>query len=201
MTTPNLNTRESWLDQAVLLMRPWFDELNVELPKVIKVSVGWSKGAKGNTVGTCWPSTTSADNSTNIFIMPERDDNERVAVLGTLLHEMNHASDNCESKHAGHFAKLNRRLGFLGKPTSSAERTVELNVKLTELGEILGVYPHAAITPNTKETVQKTYQRPFGCMEHDFPDVRARMTRKQYEFRPPLCGEGDCGLPLEEYTH
>lgn len=178
------DTREAWLNKAVELMRPIFAEHEETLPEVIKISVGWSKGSKGSTVGVCWPSGTAADGSVNIFIMPERDDTERNLILGTILHEMNHASDNCVSAHKGHFAKLNRKLGFLGKPTSSAEKSPELIARLDAIGEILGVYPHAALTPAAKTKVQATYMVKCECMSCGYV---LRTTKKWLEMGLPTC--------------
>lgn len=179
----NLQNREDWLSEAVRLIRPWFADLGETLPENIKISIGWSKGAKGNAVGVCWPSRAAADGSTNIFMTPERGEEDVVQILGTIVHEMNHASDDCESQHKGHFAKLNRQLGFLGKPTSSAEKTPELIARLEELAGLLGPFPHAAVTPVGKEKTQKTY---MIKVSHEC-GYTLRTTQKFLDIAVPTC--------------
>ncbi len=153
-------TREEWLDLAVEKMRPWFDGMEAQPPAVVRVSTGWSRGAKKNQVGWCWKSNVATDKSSNIFISPER--NKPVEILATLLHELCHASDDCRDSHAGRFRRLWRLHGFEGKPTTSVPTAVLLE-RLQALADDLGEYPHAKLSPGDKIKVQKTYMIKLEC--------------------------------------
>lgn len=184
-------TREQWLEQAVALMRPWFAELDEKLPETIRVSVGWTRGSKSTQVGWCAPSVWAADGSSNIYISPERD--EVISILGTVLHELNHASDDCASGHQGHFARLNRALGFEGKPTSSAEKSQALLDRLQGVADLCGPYPHSTVVPGEKPKTQTTYMVKVGCPPCS---IVARMTRGQIDKGLPTCV---CGEEWVEY--
>ncbi len=152
--------REEWLEQAVEKMRPWFEGMEAEPPAVIRVSTGWSRGAKKNQVGWCWKSDVAADASSNIFISPER--SEEIGILATLLHEMCHASDDCRDSHAGRFRRLWRLQGFEGRPTTSQPGEA-LYGRLQALAEALGPYPHVNLNPGDKIKTQKTYMIKLEC--------------------------------------
>lgn len=141
-----VNTREAWLMRAVEVFRPRFDEIGLPLPKTIHVSVGFSYGARaesGKVLGSCWARRASKDNANHIFISPESGDT--VEVIETLLHELIHAADDCESGHKGPFAEAATRLGFLG-PMTATPSSVELAAELMTIVETLGEYPHGALS-------------------------------------------------------
>lgn len=178
--------REEWLELAVEKMRPWFAGMESEPPAVVKVSTGWSRGAKKNQVGWCWKSEVAADASSNIFISPER--SEPVAILATLLHELCHASDDCRDSHAGRFRRLWKLQGFVGKPTTSVPSD-ELAEKLRELAAELGPYPHAKLSPGEKIKTQKTYMIKLECRGCQ---MVVRTTAKWLDASGlPTCGCGD----------
>lgn len=185
-------TREAWLEQAVEALRELFKPVeNVTIPTV-RVSVGWpgGRGPKSNVVGQCWAAEAAGDKMNQIFVSPVQDN--PVEVLETLAHEMIHASDNGESKHRAHFARVARAIGFL-QPMKSTPASDELKAKLTDIAEELGTYPHAAISVLSKPKVQKTYMVkiiPGDCNECD-PDYKLRMTEKWLdEAGAPLCPHG-----------
>ena len=97
-----MKNREAWLIEAAEAMTPWFAEIGHEVPP-LRVSVGWPGGRakKTVTVGQCWPTTSTADNVAQIFMSPVRGEESTVDVLGTLLHEMIHAVDDCASLLGG----------------------------------------------------------------------------------------------------
>jgi hypothetical protein len=139
-------TREEWLENAVVALKPLFDEIDVELPKV-RVSVGWpSQGglkSKGRVIGQCWKTTVATDGVAQMFLSPMLD--EPLLLLATLVHELIHAVDDCESGHRGAFAKMARGIGLEGKMTATVAGK-ELEEKLVGIFmEQLGPFPHAAI--------------------------------------------------------
>ncbi|MER7445027.1 hypothetical protein [Micromonospora avicenniae] len=146
MDTEVMNTREAWLHRAVEVFRPRFDEIGMPLPERVHVSVGFSYGARaesGKILGSCWAKRASADGVNHIFISPESGDT--VEVLETLLHELIHAADDCQSGHKGAFAEAATRLGFMG-PMTATPASVELAAELMTIAETLGDYPHGALT-------------------------------------------------------
>jgi hypothetical protein len=190
-------TREAWLLRAVQELAEPLAEAGEDLPEV-RVSVGWPGGRsnRNTTVGQCWSTAACADGVSQIFMSPLRGEESTVNVLGTLLHELIHAIDDCESGHRGNFARIAKAVGFVPKLTSSDNRTDELEEVLKELADRLGPFPSAAIMPSlglVGEKKQGTRQLKVVC-----PDDGAivRMTRKWLdEVGAPTCA---CGAQMEE---
>lgn len=194
--TDDLNVREAWLNRAVDLVRPRFEELGSPIPEKVKVSIGWSKGSKANVVGTCWPPEASSDGETvNIFLVPTRGQDEVTDVCGTLIHELQHAAVGTEHAHKGPFVTLNRQMGFLGKPTSSAEKSPELLAWIEELLVELGPFPHAAMVLGEKVTKQATYMLKLTCPGCQYS---VRTTAKMLAIALPICPNDMCDLKGED---
>lgn len=137
-------TREDWLlSAASALKTEVLAPKELELPKV-SVSVGWPRGSK-TSIGQCWDKKSAADEETfSIFISPILVDS--VAVLGTLLHELLHASLGLEVNHGAPFRKAMKAVGLSGKATATeVAEDSELYKTLATLSEKLGPYPHVAL--------------------------------------------------------
>ena len=80
-----------------------------------------------------------------MFISPKM--GEPLPILGTLVHEIVHLVDDCESGHKGDFTKMARRLGLEGKLTATHAGDALLQETLIPLEAELGPFPHAALTP------------------------------------------------------
>lgn len=150
MTT---NSRESWLLEAVEIMREWFQEHDSAIPDKVRVSVGFAKGQRKSTIGVCYASRAASDGVHQLFMSPVMD--EPVKVLATLLHELVHAADDCKSGHRGEFARLARALGLEGKLTATVPGDA-LTLRLKDVAGKLGEYAHAALNPLEMGPVQKT---------------------------------------------
>jgi hypothetical protein len=141
-------TREAWLHRAIAALRPRFAEIGLPVPERLHVSVGFGLGRaraeSRNILGQCWATFTSRDRVNHIFISPMEDD--PVAMLATLVHELIHAADDCQSGHRGAFATAARQLGLTGKMTATVAGA-ELAAELIVLAEALGEFPHAALVP------------------------------------------------------
>ncbi len=142
--------RETWLDNACdQLDGAFFDVNGYELPKKMQVSCGFPHAATSKAIGQCWAPTASKDETTQMFVSPVLD--EPIQVLGTLLHEMVHASVGCEAGHKGPFRKMAKEFGFVGKMTATQVTDgSELHAKLLTISSKLGDYPHAAMVKRTK---------------------------------------------------
>lgn len=143
MTTHNETTREQWLVQAADLITdqiicPIADVLNEKYDlEHFRVSIGHPQNK--NAIGECWKKAASADNHNEIFITPHEDDS--TAILATLVHELIHAADDCESGHKNFFARMARKCGLVGKLTATSAGD-ELNERLLDIVDALGDIPH-----------------------------------------------------------
>lgn len=194
--TDMIENREDWLGKAAQLLGEWLTEFGEEVPPM-RISVGFPGGRanRNRTVGQCWKRCVAEDEINQIFISPIRGEGETRAVLGTLLHEMIHAVDDCESGHRGNFARIARGLGFIPKLTSADNRTEDLNERLDGLGERLGAFPHAALNPaagGVAEKPQTTRMIKLACPDDGYT---VRTTRKWLDTGTPSC---PCGADLEE---
>ena len=193
-------TREQWLELAVLKLTPLFTEVDVELPRV-RVSVGWpSKGglkATGKVVGQCWKGCVSTDGVAQVFISPVLG-GDIVQTLGILIHELVHASDDCESGHKGHFTKTVRAIGLQGKPTATVVgEDSELAERLRGIAKELGEYPHAAMDVMEVERERTRTKQTTRMLKLECPNdgYIARTTAKWLdELGAPRC---PCGMEME----
>lgn len=175
--------REKWLSEAskALCSEFIFEDLDTH------VSVGWpSRGGistKKRVIGQCWKPDCSKDGKSHIFISPmlERDTD----VLATLLHELIHAWDRCESGHKGAFVELAKKVG-LERPWTATHAGEELQLKLERIAEGLGAYPHVPLEPTmVQKKVQSTRMRKFTCDESGYI---VRTTTKWFdELGAPVC--------------
>lgn len=137
------DTREGWLRAATEELRPYFDRCRYPLPKNIRFAIGFpSTGRKGNRVGECWHSSTSADGHFEIFIRADQSD-PRV-VLGVLVHELVHIVVPIDAKHGKRYRDAALKIGLTGKMVH-AMPGILLQKRLDELAETLGRLPHARL--------------------------------------------------------
>lgn len=189
-------TREQWLNAAVDELRPLFKNMaSVTLPKDIRVSTGWSKRPKKNSIGWTWPTGSTSDKVNNVFISPEVEDSLRV--LEVLAHELCHVADDCKNAHKGNFVTIFRAIGMEGKVTQcNAGETLKL-----EMGFILsslGPYPHVALyaMPTDSAPKQTTRMIKVVCVNNPECEYTVRMTRKWLdEMGAPGC---PCGHSMNE---
>jgi hypothetical protein len=147
--------RETWLEQAVEQMAPWFEEKNSPLPDKILASCGWpkAKGGKARAIGQCFDPIWTEDGTVNIFICPTVSD--PVRVLDILLHELCHASVGTRTGHSGPFVKLIREFGLVGKATATwCDPKTPLYATLSQLSDLLGPYPHTAMRSDRLESTR-----------------------------------------------
>lgn len=152
--------RESYLMDAVEIIRPLFLEHGAEIPP-FHVSVGWPGGRGGlKILGRCWKREASRDGAFQIFVSPVIDDT--IQALGILVHELCHACTDCEG-HNHEFKALARGIGLDGKLTATFPSDI-LTDRLNGLVvEKLGKYPHSALTPE-KSGEKKQGTRLIKCV-------------------------------------
>jgi hypothetical protein len=137
------DTREGWLRSATNELRSYFTGCGYPLPDKIRFAIGFpSTGRKGNRVGECWHSSTSADDHFEIFI--RADQSEPVEVLGVLVHELVHAVVPLEAKHGKLYRAAAVKIGLQGKMVHALPGIL-LQKRLEELAAALGPLPHARL--------------------------------------------------------
>ena len=173
--------REQWLMQAVEYLVPLFEKAGYPVP-IVKVSIGFpSTGSKGRHLGQCWSTKSAVDGINQIFIAPHLP--TPLDVLDTLVHELVHAVDNCESGHGEKFKKIAIDVGLKG-PMRSAGAGEWLKQDLIKIAEKLGTFPHGRLSLPIP-TAQKAPKRPGAkCAKCGYEVV---MLRKHLELGPPIC--------------
>lgn len=187
-----MGNREAWLEEAVWEASTLlYERAGIEVPRV-RVAVGWPSkrgtSLKKRTVGECWKPEVAEDGISQIFISPVMD--APVQVLGTLIHELIHAWDECEHGHRGPFVRAAKAVGLTG-PWTATSVGEDLQPVLESIAEQLGPYPHSKLTPQVQRKVQTTRQLKIEC-----PDCGciARMTQKWINVGLPTCY---CGTEME----
>ena len=173
--------REQWLMQAVDHLLPLFERAGYSVP-IVKVSIGFpSTGSKGRHLGQCWSTKSAVDGVNQIYIAPHLP--TALDVLDTLVHELVHAVDDCESGHGENFKKIAIDVGLKG-PMRSAGAGEWLKQDLVKIAEKLGTFPHGRLSLPIR-SMQKAPKRPGAkCKKCGYEVV---MLKKHLHLGPPIC--------------
>jgi len=173
--------RESWLMEAVEQIKPIFERMGYEVP-LVKVSVGFpSTGSKGRHLGQCWSTRSSDDGVNQIFIAPHLP--TTIEVLDTLVHELVHAVDDCQSGHGENFKRIAKDIGLKG-PMRSAGADELLMKDLMKISSLLGNFPHGRLSI-PRAASNAGIKRPGAiCSKCGFEIV---MFKRFLDIGPPLC--------------
>ena len=188
MTEPQstMGNREAWLQGAASFL---FEHVAFHgLPVVrVRVSCGWpvrgGASPRRTVIGQCFAPSLCKDGTAQIFISPRLSDS--LVVLGTLLHELLHASVGCQAGHGRLFSQAARKVGLAGPPTATTVGD-GLRPLLLSYIERVGPYPHAAITVKTKEKAGsrlRLYE--CGCT----PPVKVRVASDTFAAVCLVCDE------------
>ena len=182
MNTINSTSREDWLTKAANMMcaELFAPQTSIEKP-AFRVTVA---PMASKHLGECYPRSRSADNTSEIFITAHCDDS--ALILATLVHELVHAYDDCQSGHKGAFKQLATSVGLTGKMTATTP-TDALAATLAEYVDLLGPIPHAAISKKSKDK-----GRNGNKMVCDACDFKANLSAKWASqisdgFECPVC--------------
>jgi len=175
-------TRERWMLDACNHI------LDVELGPIteglfkrpdVRVSIGFPGGGRKR-IGECWTKGASEGGIYNeIFIRPDIADS--VEVLGILVHELIHATDNCKSGHRGFFRRTAKAVGLEGKMTATALGD-ELKERMVEYVEQAGPIPHSKLKGKSSIKKQGTRMLKISCNNCEFT---ARTARKWMDMIDP----------------
>ena len=173
--------REQWLMQAVERLAPLFEKAGYAVP-IVKVSIGFpSTGSKGRHLGQCWSTKSAVDGVNQIYIAPHLP--TALDVLDTLVHELVHAVDDCESGHGENFKKIALDVGLKG-PMRSAGAGEWLKQDLIRISESLGNFPHGRLSLPIRSS-QKVPKRPGAkCDKCGYEVV---ILKRYIHLGPPIC--------------
>lgn len=175
------NTREIWLVVAIDHLKPIFQRHGYILPAGIQVSCGFpSSGTKASHIGECWSTKSSCSQHNQIFISPVL--TQGVDVLDTLVHELVHAVDDCQSKHGKPFKKIATKIGLVGHMRSACAGP-QLRQELSAIAQSLGKYPHTGL----KIIHQKRESRPRPRAKCQACGFQVPMFTKFLDYGPPIC--------------
>jgi hypothetical protein len=175
-------------------LRSYFTAQGYPLPDKIRFAIGFpSTGRKGNRVGECWHSSTSADEHFEIFI--RADQHEAGKVLGVLVHELVHAVVPIDAKHGKHYRAAAVKIGLQGKMVHALPGIL-LQKRLDDLAINLGPLPHARLSidrgadnrgPADREKKQKSRMLKAEC-EVDGHGYIVRVAASHVRTDgPPIC--------------
>jgi hypothetical protein len=178
--------REAWLQDAASFLVDHMVKQGLPATAA-RVSCGWpSRGglsARMAVIGQCFSPTICRDGVPQIFISPRLD--ESIEVLGTLLHELVHASVGTDKKHGKVFSQAARKVGLAGPPTATTVGD-GLRPLLQSYVDRAGLYPHAAIVPHQKEK-KGSRLRLYECSCE--PVVKVRVASDRFQARCEVCDE------------
>jgi hypothetical protein len=200
------DTRESWLRAATNELRSYFAGCGYPLPDKIRFAIGFpSTGRKGNRVGECWHSSTSADDHFEIFI--RADQSEPACVLGVLVHELVHAVVPVDAKHGKLYRAAAVKIGLQGKMVHALPGIL-LQKRLEDLAATLGPLPHARLNidrgsdnrgPADRDKKQTTRMLKAECAAEGC-GYTVRVASKWVKDKgPPLCPCPDHGAMAVDF--
>jgi hypothetical protein len=194
--------REAWLNKAVDLIRPLFEDYGYAVPPC-RVSVGFpSRSAlspKSKRLGECWDKIASSEGVAQVFITPLisnpiKDDNS-FGVLDILVHELVHVVVGNEAGHGAKFGACARKVGLEGKMTSTVPGKALVG-RLETMLKALGPYPHASLNP-VLSGKKKQGTRMIKCECKDC-GYTVRTTKKWLEdVGAPLCPKHRTSMEFE----
>ena len=156
------------LDDIIMpIVDKWNDRNadNIERPN-FRISVGFPKHSRGGrAIAVCFRREASTDGVNEIFINPEIDSPEDV--MGSMIHELIHACDDCESGHQHFFAFAARKVGLEGKLTETVPGEA-LASTLHSYQRLLGEFPHAKMVIDKSHKKSSTRQLKVSCTACDF---------------------------------
>ena len=184
-----LTTREAWLTHfANKYLWPRIEASGGRRPERYRVSVGFPKrhrGVKGHSIGQCWSQEVSADQTCEIFISPELDAVEAVAVL---CHEGCHAAVGVLHGHRAPFRKLALAIGLSG-PMRATVPTPEFEATIKAWIAAEPAYPHAPLTAATSPTKPGSRLLKARCEACGYT---VRVTRQWLKIASPICPDPSC---------
>jgi len=193
-------SRENYLIQATDIMRKsLFKPKGYKVPKV-ELSISWAtrgnRNRKGDakTLGQCFSKSCHAGNINQIVITPNYDGSTiqgSLDILGTLVHELVHAVNDCVSGHGQAFKDCALAVG-LTMPMRSTGESEELKEYLRKnILDKLGLFPHKKVTLNgTKKQTTRNIKVECYCCGFSFRTSRKNIDMMDEISHCLACNEG-----------
>lgn len=176
--------REAYLNHITnTYIRNHFAKAGYTIPQNVRMSCSLTSTKKS--IGQCWSSVASEDNTFEVFIHPKIADSSRV--IDILIHELCHATVGIEAGHKKPFADCAKSVGLEGKMTAtvaSEELKQTIAMWIAEAGE----YPHA---PLMESGIKKQSTRMIKCICAGC-DYQVYTSRKWLEIALPVCPDENC---------
>ncbi|HEY1864535.1 MAG TPA: transcription elongation protein SprT [Roseiarcus sp.] len=172
--------RHAWLEAATAELRSRFAGAGYSTPDNLRVSLGWPKraGACG-AIGECWAPSASSDQYFEMFVSPAI--GSGVEIIGTLTHELVHASVGVATGHRAPFKRCAHMVGLKG-PMRATVIGVELGDWIDDFIHRAGPYPSGFLTDSKKQTTRGLRCECQAC------GYLARVSRKWLDLvGPPIC--------------
>jgi hypothetical protein len=150
--------REEWCNEIVAVMLPMLAEHGITFPPERQVRCAVSPSVRGDALGVCHGSRKSVDGRTN-FIDVSTVQAEPVDLAHTLLHELLHACDDCQSGHRGRWKRWASLIGIQRKGHDRGP--IAEHIIVTALATV-GI-PAQHVPSHTRKTVRKVSQIKFWC--------------------------------------
>lgn len=154
--------REEWLSEAVSLLEPSLGVADLNMPEKWQVTCG----PTGKALGCCYKAKSARDQATRHIVIGMHYE-DPYEVLATLTHEMIHAALPDGVGHRYQFKEAAETIGLEGpaKATTVGKDT-PLGIRLQEIMEELGPYPHVSLIPVIKEKPKRVT---WGSLsDHEF---------------------------------
>jgi len=144
------SSSEDWLRAATEMLRAFLAALDIYIPEKIRFSIaftsrgkatGASQAKTGVWPAECWPAAATDDGFCEIIIRADFDD--RIEILGLLIHELIHAALG-DGKHGEAFREAALRVGLEG-PMRKAMPGKVLRERLHALADELGRLPRSRL--------------------------------------------------------
>ena len=102
--------------------------------------------------------------------------------MDTLVHELCHAIDDCQSGHGADFKEIATCIGLEG-PARSSRAGAELLMHLSEVAESLGAYPHKSLVlqSHSKGTLRQSKAKCKSC------GYEVKLVKKWASYGAPIC--------------
>jgi len=192
--------RETYLEEATkILKRSLFTPKGYKVPKV-QLSVSWA--TRGNrssktkmgvrTVGQCASTGLHAGGLNLITITPAYDGSTlegTLDILGTLVHELVHAVDNCESGHGEAFKRCALAVGLTPPMRSTGESQWLKDLMTEKIVKKLGLFPHQKLTAGGRPDTVRNLKVSCNCCGFSFRTSRMNINKLPDHIQCPTgCG-------------
>jgi hypothetical protein len=163
--------RDEWLTKAMeMIIEKVFKPHNdLIMPPLLRIAAGL---CPGKAIGICADPKYADDAAVHIWITPELGKDDVMTILGTIVHELCHATccaqgyELSEVGHGAPFTQFIRDVGLEGKPkTTTVGENTELWATLQGIAMELGPYDHAPL--RKKEKAKRQSMIATFCSESD----------------------------------